>query len=96
MCWTLTLMCFHQLCEKINERTNLRCQVSVVLEDGHDEGYVNCVNGAYIANFIKVADAMLSYGIILSVFSICIRLIETPGENSKCKQIYFFLTQIYM
>lgn len=31
---------------------------------GYEDGYTNYVKGANIAGFIKVADAMLAYGVI--------------------------------
>lgn len=34
------------------------------IEHGTDDGYVNYVKGANIAGFIKVADAMLAYGVV--------------------------------
>ena len=35
------------------------------VEHGRDDnGYVNYVKGANIAGFIKVADAMLAYGVV--------------------------------
>ena len=34
------------------------------VEHGQEEGYVNYVRGANIAGFLKVADAMLAYGIV--------------------------------
>lgn len=34
------------------------------LKYGEENGYVNYVRGANIAGFIKVADAMLAYGVV--------------------------------
>jgi len=34
------------------------------VQHGTDDGFVNYVRGSNIAGFIKVADAMLAYGVV--------------------------------
>jgi glutamate dehydrogenase (NADP+) len=48
----------HRL-ENIMEKIHLQC-----LNHGSENGYVDYVRGANIAGFIKVADAMLAYGVL--------------------------------
>lgn len=52
--------------EKVNQRLHgiMNSIHEACVENGTDNGYVNYVNGANIAGFKKVADAMLSQGVV--------------------------------
>jgi len=45
--------------ESLMEGIHLRCA-----EHGRENGWINYVQGANIAGFVKVADAMLAYGAV--------------------------------